>query len=273
MDGAVACCPLAVGAPRGYPPAMGIHDRDPSTWRVRDPGAHAHAVRAMFARISGVYDGMNRLLSFGLDGRWRAIAAGRLDRDVETVLDLCAGTGDLARACRAAGRGRVWLAADFTPEMLQRGRRRRGTDGLHWLAADGLCLPLRDDSVDAVVVGFGVRNLADVRAGLREIRRVLRAGGQLVVLDFFRDDPAAAGDARGAPAAVRTLVARLVPLAGRLVGRDHAAYSYLPGSASRFLTPAEFAALLQECGYDDVVLARLTCGVAHVVSAHSRQKM
>ncbi len=256
---------------------MSIHDRDPATWRVRDPGAHAHAVRAMFARISGVYDRMNRLLSLGLDGRWRAAAAKRLDARCDTVLDLCAGTGDLARACRAAGRGRVWIAADFTPEMLQRGRRRPGAAGLRWVAADGLCLPLRDGSVDAVMVGFGVRNLADVRAGLREMHRVLRPGGQLVVLEFFRDDPAAAGDARGAPALVRSLVGRLVPLAGRVVGRDHAAYSYLPGSASRFLSPAEFASLLTECGYGDVGLARLTLGVAHIVAAraagHSRQKM
>jgi demethylmenaquinone methyltransferase/2-methoxy-6-polyprenyl-1,4-benzoquinol methylase len=238
--------------------------------------AHAHEVRAMFARISGVYDRMNRLLSLGLDGRWRTVAAARLDAGVETVLDLCAGTGDLARACRAAGRGRVWIAADFTPEMLQHGRKRPGAAGLLWVAADGLCLPLRDGCVDAVVVGFGVRNLADVRAGLREMHRVLRPGGQLVVLEFFRDDPAAVGDARGAPALVRSLVGRLVPLAGWLVGRDHAAYSYLPVSTSRFVPPAEFVSLLTECGYDDVSVARLTCGVAHVVSAraaaHSRQK-
>jgi ubiquinone/menaquinone biosynthesis methyltransferase len=252
---------------------MSIHDRDPDTWRVRDPGAHARAVRAMFARISGVYDRMNRLLSLGLDGRWRAVAAARLDAGVGTVLDLCAGTGDLARACRAAGRGRAWIAADFTPQMLQRGRRRPGAAGLHWVAADGLRLPLRDGSVDAVVVGFGVRNLADVREGLQEMRRVLRPGGQLVVLEFFRGDPQATAAARGAPALVRSLVGRLVPLAGRVVGRDQAAYSYLPGSTARFLSPAEFAALLADCGYDDIALTRLTLGVAHVVSAHSRQKM
>jgi demethylmenaquinone methyltransferase/2-methoxy-6-polyprenyl-1,4-benzoquinol methylase len=255
---------------------VNIHDRDPATWRVRDPNAHAQAVRAMFARISSVYDRMNRLLSLGLDGRWRTVAVSRLDAGVETVLDLCAGTGDLARASRAVGRGRVFVAADFTPEMLQRGRKRPQAAGLLWVAADGLCLPLRDGCVDAVVVGFGMRNLADVRAGLREMLRVLRPGGQLVVLEFFRDDPGAAAEARGAPALVRSLVGRLVPLAGWAVGRDRAAYSYLPGSTSRFLTPAEFASLLGECGYNDVRLARLTCGVAHVVSAraevHSRQK-
>jgi len=252
---------------------MDIHDRDPDTWRVRDPGAHARTVRAMFARISGVYDGMNRLLSLGLDGRWRAAAAARLDADVGTVLDLCAGTGDLARACRAAGRGRAWVAADFTPEMLHRGRRRSGAADLRWLAADGLRLPLRARCIDAVVVGFGVRNFADVRAELHEMQRVLRPGGQLVVLEFFRDDPAAVGSMRGAPALVRSLVARLVPIAGWLVGRDHAAYSYLPGSTARFLSPAEFVSLLAKCGYDDVHVARLTGGIAHVVSAHSRQKM
>jgi ubiquinone/menaquinone biosynthesis methyltransferase len=242
---------------------MSIHDRDPATWQVRDPHAHARAVRAMFARISGVYDRMNRLLSLGLDGRWRAVAAARLDPGATTVLDLCAGTGDLARAARAAGRGRTWVAADFTPEMLHRGRARGGAAGLLWLAADGLALPLADACADAVMVGFGVRNLADVRAGLLEMRRVLKPGGQLVVLEFFR---------AGSPAPVRLAVNWLVPLAGRLVGRDHAAYSYLPGSTSRFLSPPEFASLLGDCGYGDVSVVRLHFGVAHVVTAHSRQK-
>lgn len=243
--------------------------RDPATWRVHDPGAHARDVRAMFARISGVYDRMNRLLSLGLDGRWRARAASWLDRDVQNVLDLCAGTGDLGRACRAARPGVQVFAADFTPEMLQRGRR-RGGHGLHWLAADGLRLPVRDGCVDAVVVGFGVRNLADVRAGLAEIRRVLRPGGQLVVLEFFRDDPAGAGPLRGPGRAVGSLVSRSVPLLGRLFGGDRAAYSYLPGSTSCFLAPAGFVALLAECGFAEMSVARLTLGVAHLVTARSR---
>ena len=247
-----------------------IHDRDPVTWRVRDPGAHASSVRAMFARISGVYDRMNHLLSFGFDRRWRAAAAARLDPGVEMVLDLCAGTGDLALACRAAGRGRRWFAADFTVPMLKLGRRKAGGAALSWLAADGLRLPLRDACVDAVVVGFGVRNLADVHAGLGEMGRVLRPGGQLVVLEFFRDDSAARGAVRGPAPAMRGLLATAVPLAGRLFGHDHAAYRYLPDSTARFLTAREFASLLETCGFEAVAIQRQTLGIAHVVAARWR---
>lgn len=248
-----------------------IHDRDRSTGRVRDPEAHAQAVRAMFARISGVYDRMNHLLSLNLDRRWRRRVAAWLDPQVGVILDLCAGTGDLALACRAAGRGRAWVATDFTPQMLRQGRPKPGGEAIQWLAGDGLALPLGDARVDAVVVGFGVRNLADLRAGLEEMMRVLRPGGQLVVLDFFRADAAAGGPGRGPNPVVRAALSVCVPALGRLVAGDRDAYSYLPGSMDRFVSADDFAALLQEVGLEQVRIARQTLGIAHIVGGRKRR--
>ena len=257
----------------------GIHDRSRDTWTVRDPKAHARSVRGMFARIAGVYDFMNHLLSLNLDRRWRRRLVGCIDADAWEVLDLCAGTGDLAVACLRAGRGRLLLVSDFCPEMLERGRGKglgtplRGRDGIDrsslLLAADAHTLPLRDVSCDAVMVAFGVRNLADVRGGLLEMARVLRPGGQLLVLEFFRADPAATGERRGPSTLLRWWLAATLPLFGRLFADDGSAYGYLPASMGRFLSVSEFAALLAECGLADVEVERQSLGVAHLVTARA----
>lgn len=258
----------------------GIHDRARDTWTVRDPAAHARSVRAMFARIAGAYDFMNHLLSLNLDRRWRRRLVARLDPDAWEVLDLCAGTGDLSVACLRAGRGRLLLVSDFCPEMLARGRGKglgaphHGRDGLDrpslLFAADAHALPLPPASCDAVMIAFGARNLADVRAGLRETTRVLRPGGQLLVLEFFRADPAdpaATGERRGPSPALRRWLAATLPLLGRLFARDGSAYGYLPASMGRFLSVSEFVTLLAECGFADVDVERQSLGVAHLVAA------
>ena len=199
----------------------------------------------MFARISGVYDFMNHFLSLNRDKAWRRNVARRVDSDSWEVLDLCAGTGDLALTIRAAGKGRVWIAADFCPEMLFGAQKKKGAEDLHLAAADALNLPFGDRKVDAVTVGFGVRNFADVRRGLEEITRVLRPAGQLFVLEFFRDDPAGRGEDRGVRGPVRFGLNTVVPALGKVVGRDGSAYRYLPGSMGEFLTAREFATLLE----------------------------
>ncbi len=226
----------------------------------------------MFARISGVYDFMNHLLSLNRDKAWRRRVARRIDTDAWEVLDLCAGTGDLALACRAAGRGRQWVAADFCPEMLLGAHGKEGADELQLAAADAMNLPFADRRFDAATVGFGVRNFADVRRGLEELRRVLRPRGQLTVLEFFRDDPQATGDDRGVRGPVRFGLNTVVPALGRVVGRDGSAYRYLPSSMGEFLTAREFASLLEEFGFEGVFVERQTFGIAHIVGGRLKDE-
>jgi len=223
----------------------------------------------MFARISGVYDFMNHFLSLNRDKAWRRNVVARLDQDTWEVLDLCAGTGDLALACVKGEKGRAWIAADFCPEMLVGARGKTGAEQLQYSAADAMNLPFRENSVDAVTVGFGVRNFADVRRGLQEIVRVLRPGGQLMVLEFYRDNPTATGDGRGVPGLIRFGLNTVIPWLGKLVGRDGAAYSYLPNSMGEFLNPDEFAALLGEFGFNAVFVERQTFGIAHIVGGRT----
>jgi demethylmenaquinone methyltransferase/2-methoxy-6-polyprenyl-1,4-benzoquinol methylase len=250
---------------RPQPDFQDIHARDTQTWQVKDQESHAPKVRSMFARISGVYDFMNHFLSLNQDKKWRRHVVARIDQDAWEILDLCAGTCDLALTCHSQGKGRSLIAADFCPEMLQKSRGKKGAEKLQLAAADGLNLPFRDRKVDAVTVGFGVRNFADVRRGLEEITRVLRPGGQLFVLEFFRDDPVAEGEGRGVPGPIRFGLNTVIPALGKLVGRDGDAYSYLPSSMGEFLTPEGFAALLQEYGFDEVFIERQTFGIAHIV--------
>jgi demethylmenaquinone methyltransferase/2-methoxy-6-polyprenyl-1,4-benzoquinol methylase len=242
-----------------------IHRRDTQTWAVSDQQAHGREVRSMFARISGVYDFMNHLLSLNRDRQWRRHVAACIDPDAWEVLDLCAGTGDLALTCLERGRGRSWIAADFCPEMLLGSRGKKNAERLQLAAADGMNLPFGDRKVDAITVGFGVRNFADVRRGVQEMLRVVRPGGQLLVLEFFRDDPRAAGEARGVPGLIRFGLNTVIPAVGKLVGRDGAAYRYLPSSMGEFLSPEGFADLLREYGCQDVFIQRQTFGIAHIV--------
>jgi ubiquinone/menaquinone biosynthesis methyltransferase len=246
-----------------------LHGRETGTWAVKDGQAHGREVRSMFARISGGYDFMNHFLSLNRDKAWRKHVVARLDHDVWEVLDLCAGTGDLALACVAGGKGRTWIAADFCPEMLVGAHGKKGAEHLQLSAADAMNLPFGQNKVDAVTVGFGVRNFADVRRGLEEICRVLRPGGQLMVLEFYRDDPVATGESRGVPGVLRFGLNRVIPMLGKIVGRDRTAYSYLPSSMGEFLTPDEFAALLGEFGFTDVFIERQTFGIAHIVGGRT----
>jgi len=246
-----------------------LHSRESGTWAVKDGQAHGREVRLMFARISGGYDFMNHFLSLNRDKAWRKRVVAHLDHDAWEVLDLCAGTGDLALACVAGGKGRTWIAADFCPEMLVGAHGKKGAGQIQLSAADAMNLPFGENKVDAVTVGFGVRNFADVRRGLAEISRVLRPGGQLMVLEFYRDNPEAQGEGRGVPGVLRFGLNRVIPLLGKMVGRDSAAYSYLPSSMGEFLTPDEFAALLGEFGFTDIFVERQTFGIAHLVGGRT----
>jgi len=201
----------------------------------------ADGVRRMFDRIAPVYDAMNRVMTAGLDRRWRAATARAVVRPGDHVLDACCGTGDLALAARAAGAGRV-VGADFSERMLERARAK--APELEWVRADLLALPFGDASFDAAMVGFGVRNVENLETALRELRRVLRPGGRLAILEITTP--------RGALAPFyRVWFDRCVPLFGRLLPGG-AAYRYLPASVRRFPGPEALAELLRACGFAGV---------------------
>lgn len=229
----------------------------------QEAATHDRAIRDMFAGIAGVYDRMNGLLSLGRDASWRRNLASAIDPAAGDLLDVCCGTGELTLAARARGRGRRHVASDFCLPMLREGVRAHRLDrAATVLAADTQRLPMADSTFDAVMVAFGLRNLGDLQAGLGEIRRVLRPGGQLLILEFFRPRR------RWMQAPVGVYLNRVVPALGRILGRDSAAYGYLPRSMGRFLSVEEFLGLLREVGFAGGVHVRAqTLGIAHLVAA------
>ena len=200
------------------------------------------SVRTMFDRIAPVYDSMNRVMTGGLDVRWRRLAASAVVRPGDRVLDAACGTGELALADLRAGAAAV-TGLDFSERMLERARRK--SPSVAWVQGDLLALPFGDGFFDAATIGFGARNLAgDLELGLGELRRVLRPGGRLAILEITQP--------RGALRPFFSLwFDRLVPLAGKLLPGG-AAYSYLPASVRRFPPAEELADLLRHSGFRDV---------------------
>ena len=198
------------------------------------------AVRSMFDRISPVYDAMNRTMTMGLDQRWRRATVSAVVQPGDRVLDACCGTGDLAVAAKEAGAEVTGL--DFSERMLEHARRK--SDEIEWLQGDALALPFSDGSFDAATVGFGVRNLDDLERGLAELRRVLRPGGRVAILEITRPSGLLAPF-------YRLWFDGVVPLLGKLLPGG-SAYTYLPASVRRFPGPDELAALLRGAGFEDV---------------------
>ena len=227
---------------------------------------HDRQIREMFAGIASVYDRMNGLLSLGLDSRWRRHVARAIDASAADVLDVCSGTGELLLTARAHGKGTRHVASDFCEPMLRAGIRDNGlaerSDGV--VTADTQRLPFADASFDAVIVGFGLRNLGELDLGLEEIRRVLRPGGQLLTLEFFRVSR------KWLEAPVSFYLSRVVPLLGRIVGGDAPAYTYLPESMGRFVTVDEFCGRLRKAGFEpEIRVEAQTLGIAHLVCART----
>jgi demethylmenaquinone methyltransferase / 2-methoxy-6-polyprenyl-1,4-benzoquinol methylase len=225
---------------------------------VRSGQLAPDAVRRMFDRIAPVYDLMNRVMTAGLDGRWRRLTAEAVVRPGDRVLDACCGTGDLAVAAERVG-GRI-VGLDFSERMLERARRK--SEGVEWVRGDLLDLPFEDESFDAATVGFGVRNVADLERSLRELRRVLRPGGRLGILEITT------------PRGPLRLFYRLwfdgiVPLLGKLL-RGGSAYTYLPASVRRFPGPEELAALLERAGFADVSFRLLAGGIVALHTSTAR---
>jgi len=211
-------------------------------------------VRRLFDRIAPVYDVMNRVMTVGLDRSWRRLAVEAVVQPGDRVLDACCGTGDLAIAAEREG-GHV-TGLDFSPAMLERARRKSAS--IEWVRGDLLALPFADGTFDAATVGFGVRNVADLELALRELRRVLRPGGRLAILEITRP--------RGPLRPFYSLwFDRVVPLLGKVLPGG-AAYSYLPESVKRFPNAEALADLMRACGFGDVRF-RLLAG--SIVALHT----
>ena len=209
----------------------------------------AEGVRSMFDRIAPVYDLMNRVMTAGLDQRWRRLTVRLVVSPGDRVLDACCGTGDLAIAARKAGAEVVGL--DFSPAMLERARRKDAT--VEWIRGDLLELPFEDASFAAATVGFGVRNVADLERGLAELRRVLKVGGRVGILEITRP--------RGPLKLFYKLwFDVLIPLAGKVLPGGKA-YTYLPASVRRFPGPDELAELMRAQGFGEVSYRRLGGGI------------
>jgi demethylmenaquinone methyltransferase/2-methoxy-6-polyprenyl-1,4-benzoquinol methylase len=224
---------------------------------VSAPGK-AEAVRAMFTRIAGRYDLMNAVMTGGRHHAWRRLTAAAIAGAPDgPALDLATGTGDLALALRDADPGRPVVAADFSEAMLRQARpklRARGERRVMLLAADALALPFPDKTFACVTSAFLLRNLADLPAGLAEMRRVTLPGGLVVSLEITRPS------APGWRALFGLYFHRVVPLIGAALAGDRAAYTYLPQSVERFVTPPELARLMGQAGLRDVRYRRLGLG-------------
>jgi demethylmenaquinone methyltransferase / 2-methoxy-6-polyprenyl-1,4-benzoquinol methylase len=236
----------------------------PSARPSRESERFAGEVRGMFDRIAGVYDLMNSAMTAGMHHRWRerAADAARL-RPGGSALDVCCGTGDLAfELQRRAGAGGRVVGCDFSERMLELARRKTGgaaaSPSFEW--ADALELPYPQAAFDAVTVGFGVRNLADLDRGIAEMARVLRPGGRLVILEITQPT-------RPPLSTFFSLwFDRLVPLLGTFAG-DRDAYSYLPESVKRFPSPEGLAAKLNRAGLAEIRWTILAGGIIAIHSA------
>ena len=231
---------------------------------VGDQEAFAGQIRGMFDRIAGVYDLMNTAMTAGLHHRWRERAAERAKLEPgDSALDACCGTGDLAfeLARRVGPQGSV-IGSDFSERMLELARRKaadRTGAPVRFEYGDALALAYDDHSFDAVTVGFGVRNLADLDRGVAELARVLKPGGRLVILEITQPQ-------RPPLSTFFSLwFDRLVPLLGRFAG-DREAYAYLPESVKRFPPPEGLALVMDRAGLERI---RYTVLAGGIIAIHS----
>jgi len=227
-------------------------------------------IAGMFDAIAGNYDLLNRLLSAGIDQRWRKLAIRSLRLSGrERVLDLCTGTADLAIAALDAspGAARV-VGVDFAGEMLrvglQKSRTRGLTPRLTLVRGDAANIPAASGSVNAVTVAFGIRNVQNTQQACNEIFRVLAPGGRVAVLEF------AIPTTPGVRAAYLWYFNQVLPRIGKLISKHNAAYGYLPASVGAFATPDEFVTILRQSGFVEIQAVPLTLGIVYLYTAQRR---
>jgi demethylmenaquinone methyltransferase / 2-methoxy-6-polyprenyl-1,4-benzoquinol methylase len=225
------------------------------------PSDKATEVRAMFSTIAPRYDALNRLLSFGIDRRWRVQAArAALHGGARHVLDVATGTGDLAFTLASLSPEAEIVGVDFAEPMLELARAKAPMRSGHvrFEVGDGTALRFADDSFDAVTIAYGLRNFDDLDGGLREFQRVLRPGGRLVVLEF----PPPPGGLFGV--FYRLYFTRVLPAVGGMISGRESAYRYLPESVLAFPAPETLAQRMREAGFAEVSYRLQTLGVSAI---------
>ncbi len=226
-------------------------------------------VRGMFNDIAPTYDRLNHILSFDIDKLWRKRVV-RIVRKLgaKHIMDMATGTGDLAIAMAQSIEGSTIYGADFSSKMLAVAKRKIEQLGLSERISLTECnaedIPLEDEAVDAATVAFGVRNFEHQKEALTEMKRTIRKGGHLVVLEFSNPRCALVRWV------YRLYSHYILPAIGRLVSKHAAAYTYLPDSIDKFASPEAFSVLLKEVGFDSVEHKSQSMGIAHIYIAHKK---
>ncbi|MDO8526925.1 MAG: ubiquinone/menaquinone biosynthesis methyltransferase [Deltaproteobacteria bacterium] len=223
-------------------------------------------VRELFGNISGTYDLLNRVLSFGTDKRWRKKGVSLLPHGKNlNILDLASGTLDLALQYAKEGAGEVWCL-DFALPMLLTGKMKVSPlldERLHLICSDGLKIPFPDHFFDAAMCAWGMRNLPDHKAALCELQRVLKPGGSLMIIDFFKPNRTFS------KIFSKTYGRYVMPTLGGWISRDKAAYNYLHRSIENFLSRQQFEDLLERNGFDVIEAKDLTGGISSLLLANA----
>lgn len=237
---------------------QGPHER--MTTLLPPPEQKAEMVQRMFDRIAPSYDRVNRLMTLGMDQRWRRALLAKLGiRDGDVVLDLATGTGDFARLVREMAVAQV-VALDFSRGMLLSARQRPAR-GIEFVRGDGLQLPLAAASIDVAVSGFALRNFTSIPPVLAELGRVVRPGGRIGILEVDRPRSRIVRAGHG------LYFGQIVPMLGGLVSHDRAAYAYLPRSAAYLPAELELVEMLRRAGFERIQKGRPMAGAIQSVRA------
>ena len=231
--------------------------------RTENEIAHSRAVREMFGGIAKRYDFLNHFLSVNTDKRWRRVVRKKLQDALASpdalVLDVACGTGDLSQELQQNARAKI-IGTDFCRPMLAvaAGKNPKNQTSIPYIEGDALALPFADESFDAVTIAFGLRNLANWKDGLIELRRVLKPRGKLAVLEF--STPFIPGFRQ----LFNFYFSTILPRIGGAVSGKRGAYEYLPDSVSRFPNQKDLAKMMNETGFDSVEFQNLTGGIAAI---------
>lgn len=226
------------------------------------PLSGTNQIQAMFDAVAPRYDFLNRLLSVGFDRRWRKLAVNEFDSVAnKKFLDVATGTADIALeiANRQPAADKI-LGMDFSQSMLERGSKKTSARNIQLIPGSAEHIPLRDKIFDGVITAFGVRNFADAEQGLREMHRILKPKGKIVVLEFsFPQNGILQW-------LYRFYFENILPLTGRIISGHKTAYSYLPISVANFPQGNAFKEMLEKCGFGNVLVKELTLGIVTLYS-------